>query len=183
MPQLRSLPLLFALLVGTAAAQSGGESGLVLYSTALQADPGQGAVLAELPSGTPVSVHGRQGMWLLVTAAVAGADTRGWARMTAVRFSGGPASPSASSGLAGFSRSLTGLLGGMRTRQPSTANATIGIRGLTPQELATAHFDAAALARVNAAMANREQAAAFASAGGLVSRPLSAAPPAAGVGR
>lgn len=182
MPHLRTLPLLLVLLAGTVAAQQGGENGVVLYPAALHAEPGQGAVLAELPGGTSVDVHGRQGMWLLVTASVAGAETRGWARMTAVRFSGGPAGPSASSGFAGFSRSLTGLLGGMRTRQPRTANATIGIRGLTPQELATAHYDAAALARVGAAMASREEAAAFASAGGLVSRPLST-PPAAGAVR
>lgn len=149
------------------------EAGVLLRDVTLHAEPG-GAAVAELARGGHVGVHGRQGLWLLVTAATAAGERRGWTRLMAVRL--GSAVPpaggagSAGGGFAAFSRSVSGLLGGLRGRDTRTANATIGIRGLTPSEITTARFDAAALARVAAAQASAAEARAFAAAGGVVAR-------------
>ena len=179
-PSLILLTLLGALLAaGISAALAGAsvaEYGTLLRDSALVANPG-GAEMRRLAAGTTVEVHGRQGLWLLVTAPGADAGTRGWTRLTAVRLGGAAGAAGAStanapseSGFARFSRSITGLLGGLRGRETRTAHATIGIRWLTPTELRTAHHDAAALATVAGLRASREEAELFASAGGLEAR-------------
>jgi len=190
-PTLTSLTLLAALLVaslsGALAGSGVAEHGTLLRDSALVASPG-GAEVRRLAAGTSVDVHGRQGLWLLVTAPGADEGTRGWTRLTAVRL-GGEAGGSTTnapseSGFARFSRSITGLLGGLRGRETRTAHATIGIRGLTPTELRTAHHDAAALAAVAELRASREEAELFASAGGLEARAVGElAAPAAGAAR
>lgn len=162
------------------------DRGLILRDTSLLAEPGQGAPLAELARGTTVAVHGRQGLWMLVTAPTPGGDQRGWMRLTALRLeSGAPPTSAAgtaggSSGFARFSRSVTGLLGGLRGRETRTAHATVGIRGLAPGEIETARFDAAALAWVAEAQASAAQARQFADSGGLTARRVPPLPAVAG---
>ncbi|MEQ8232224.1 MAG: hypothetical protein RLW61_11845 [Gammaproteobacteria bacterium] len=151
------------------------EHGTLLRESALVAMPG-GAEIARLAAGTTLEVHGRQGLWLLVTAPGTEGARRGWTRLTAVRLGGAAGTSAASApqagGFARFSRSITGLLGGLRGRDTRTAHATIGIRGLTPGELQTAHHDARALAMVAALGASRTDAELFAQAGGLTARPV-----------
>ena len=80
----------------------------------------------------------------------------------------------AGGGFARLSRSVTGLLGGLRGRESNTAHATLGIRGLAAGEIENAHFDAAALAWVAAASASASEAQLFAQAGGLIARDVPA---------
>ena len=179
--------LLVASLSGAFAGAGVAEHGTLLRDSALVASPG-GAEIRRLAAGTSIEVHGRQGLWLLVTAPEADETTRGWTRLTAVRLGGEAGASTANtpseSGFARFSRSITGLLGGLRGRETRTAHATIGIRGLTPGELRTAHYDAAALAAVSALRASREEAELFASAGGLQARAVDElAAPATGAAR
>ena len=135
-PSLILLTLLGALLAaGISAALAGAsvaEYGTLLRDSALVANPG-GAEMRRLAAGTTVEVHGRQGLWLLVTAPGADAGTRGWTRLTAVRLGGAAGAAGAStanapseSGFARFSRSITGLLGGLRGRETRTGRSTTG---------------------------------------------------------
>ncbi|MEQ8662737.1 MAG: hypothetical protein RLW62_18140, partial [Gammaproteobacteria bacterium] len=71
---------LFALaVVHVRAADDVAEQGTLLRESALVALPG-GAAVASLAAGTTVDVHGRQGLWLLVTAPTASGVQRGWTR-------------------------------------------------------------------------------------------------------
>ncbi|MEX2479260.1 MAG: hypothetical protein WD928_00220 [Gammaproteobacteria bacterium] len=179
--------LVSALLLTAAPVRAANESndrGLILRDTSLLAEPGHGAPLAELARGTTVSVHGRQGLWMLITALTPGGEQRGWTRLTALRLeSGAPPAAGATGGSGGFarlSRSVTGLLSGLRGRETRTAHATIGVRGLTPGEIETARFDAAALAWIAEAQASAAQAQQFAASGGLTARTIPPLAPAAG---
>ncbi len=174
-PSIRLLAVLVLLAAGPPAGALV-EGALVLRATTLHAEAdANSARVAELAPSTRVDVHGRQGLWLLVSTAAADPATRGWLRLTHVRMTGehhdaGAAQNGIGGGLARFSRSVTSLFGGLRGRETRTAHATIGIRGLTPGELTTATFDGAALDRVAAAAASAAEAEQFARAGGLVAR-------------
>lgn len=164
---------------GTRADESLIDRGVVLRDAALRSEPGTGTTLAQLVPGTRVDVHGRQGLWMQVTAPTANAVQRGWVFLPAIRLDGGAAAPAAGStpaggGFARLSRSVTGLLGGLRGRESNTAHATLGIRGLAAGEIENAHFDAAALAWVAAASASASEAQLFAQAGGLIARDVPA---------
>ena len=156
------------------------DRGVVLRDAPLRSDPGTGTTLAQLAPGTRVDVHGRQGLWMQVTAPTAHAGQRGWVFLPAIRLDGGAAAPAAvgstpaDGGFARLSRSVTGLLGGLRGRESNTAHATLGIRGLAAGEIENAHFDAAALAWIAAASASAADAQLFAQAGGLIARDVPA---------
>jgi len=183
-----SLALALFCLAGSSPAradESTADRGVVLRDSALRSDPGAGATIAQLAPGTMVDVHGRQGLWMLVTAPVASGGQRGWVFLPAVRLDSGaapaaqPGAAPAGGGFARLSRSVTGLLGGLRGRESNTAHATLGIRGLAAGEIENAHFDAAALAWIASASASAADAQLFAQAGGLIARdvPALTAPP------
>ncbi len=171
------LTLLATLTQFAYAAGNGGDRGVLLRDAELHAEAdASSTVLARLSVGTTLDVLGRNGLWMFAAHETAAGRTQGWVRLTRLRLTGAsaqvaPGSSGVSGGFARLSRSIGGLLGGFRSRQSESGSvATIGVRGLTPGELKTAHFDAAALGAVAAAVASNAEAENFARAGGLDAR-------------
>jgi len=150
------LPLGLLLLCTIATAQ---EPLLTNRATELRAAPEFDAkVLQALPEKSPVQLIERKGAWSQVKSGT----VTGWVRMMHLR--GGvvvEAQPQSAGGsaLSGFSR----LLGGNRT-QPDTRsrNATLGVRGLSPEDLKTASPNVQDLAKLAAMQADKPSAEKFA---------------------
>jgi len=142
-------PLLFAFLLaaasipGLAQAQAQ-ETATTNRSTELKDKPSffDGKALATLPENTPVKVLARNSGWTQVETA---ANQKGWVRVFHLRFSATvEQSSSSGSGLGG----LSSMLGFGRPKQENAKIATIGIRGLSEEELKNANPDAGQLARL-----------------------------------
>jgi hypothetical protein len=115
--------------------------------------------LATLPEGTPVKVLQRAGGWTQVSAN----NQQGWVRVFHLRFPT-VAQTSNSSGNAFTSiGSALGLGGGTRT----ASTATIGIRGLSPEDLKNASPDDAAVQKMQSYRADAPAAERFARDGKL----------------
>jgi hypothetical protein len=110
------------------------------------------ASVGQVAKGAKVDVLGRQGGWTQISS---GGRT-GWVRILSVRTtveSGGD---------------LSGLVqAGTRRSDSSRVVATAGLRGLSEEELKSAHYDAAELARLDRYMVDRGAAEQFARAAGL----------------
>ena len=131
-------------------------------ATELRANPDDSATsLASLPPQSKVQVIERKGAWSKVKT-----DTQsGWVRMMHLR--GGvtleeaPQSGSKSNSggfLAGFNR----LLGGNQQTNQRAQSATVGIRGLSAEELKTASPNPQALAEMKSFVCNKPDAEKFA---------------------
>ena len=145
-------------------------------ATDLRASPDDAAKLVRaLPAKSSVQQLERRGAWTRVqviegadnvtdkAAAKAAPKETGWVRMMHLR--GGVVvveSQPASSGsgfMSGFNRLLSGGSGRSSTQAQS---ATVGIRGLSPDELKTASPDAAALAKMNSFKSDKPEAERYA---------------------
>ena len=133
-------------------------------------------VLRSLPDKTAVKQLERKGAWTRVQ--VVGADQNaakatgknssatqtdtGWVRMMHLR--GGvvviETQPSSSGG--GFFAGVNRFLGGTPRGSTQAQSATVGIRGLSPDELKTATPDEAALAKMNTYKADKPEAERYA---------------------
>jgi uncharacterized protein YgiM (DUF1202 family) len=116
-----------ASLIGDVAAQ---EQAFTNRSTELRDRPGlDGKVLDTLKDGLQVKVIQRQGGWTRVDVN----QKQGWVRVFHLRF------PSTVETSSGGGNALTGLFGFGSRSQPQTSRvATIGIRGLSEEELKNA---------------------------------------------
>ncbi|MBN9409519.1 MAG: SH3 domain-containing protein [Burkholderiales bacterium] len=152
---------------------AGGEAALVKRAAELRQQPGEGSPsLGALAPQTAVTrLPTRQGAWVQVRTA---AGATGWLHIfdltSASSASGNPA--------AGALRGLTGLFtrntgAGAAT---TTATSTVGIRGLSTEDLARSQPDLAAVAQAEALRQDAGQAQAFASAAALPQRPLMVLP-------
>ncbi len=103
--------------------------------------------------GASVEVLGRQGGWTQVRAA----GRSGWVRVLSVRSD----APASTAGLAGL------VEAGTTRRDPGQVVAVAGLRGLTEEQLKTARFNAAELARLNQYAVTRADAEQFARAAAL----------------
>lgn len=164
---------------------AGAEGALVLRDTAVYAAPDRNSdELGQLRRGDKVGVLGRQGLWILLAAENGRGE--GWTRLTSLRLTGSSRSTTTApkqslGGFARLSRSVGGLLGGLRPRNSEPRSyATLGARGLTAAELEVAEFNAAAWSAVTAAAASAQDAETFARAGGLTARQVPDLPPAGG---
>jgi Bacterial SH3 domain len=133
-------------------------------ATTMRAAPDDAAAsLQELTAQTSVQVLERRGAWTRIKIEAA----TGWVRMMHLR--GGvvldaPATPSKSgSFLAGINRMLGGNQGSQRAQ-----SATLGIRGLSPEELKSAQPNPQALAEVRSFAATKSEAEQHANAAKLV---------------
>lgn len=117
------------------------------------------AVLAKVPKGASVEVLARQGGWLRIRAS----GKTGWVRMLSVR-----TRASAQRDVGG---ELAGLVG-MGTQQADSSRvvSVAGVRGLSPQDLQTAQFDAKELARLDRYAVSLTDAQVFAREGGLAAQ-------------
>lgn len=119
--------------------------------------------LASLPEGTAVKVTQRAGGWAKVEAN----GKAGWVRVFHLRFAT-TSETTSSSGAGGLFSSLGSALGGSRTTSQKTTIATVGIRGLSPEDLKNASPDAEALRKVQSYRADKASAERFAREGKLV---------------
>lgn len=109
--------------------------------------------VSKLAAGAKVDIVARNGGWYQVKA---GTKT-GWVRMLNVR-----RATTASSSVAGLATVASGRAG------TGTVSTTTGVRGLDAQELATATFNEAQVAKAEGYRVSRADAEAFARAGKLV---------------
>jgi hypothetical protein len=155
MPIRLVLPLLFALLsmAGAAVAQ---DQATTNRATELKDRPAAEArTLASLAIDAPVKVLARQGGWTQVEAGT----QRGWVRAFHLRFQSTVETSSSGSSMSG----LTSVFGFGSRKAPETSKvATLGIRGLTPEDFKNASPDPAALRKLQSYRADKASAERFA---------------------
>lgn len=133
------------------------EAGMMSKSDALRAEPYVDAKsLKTLAAGEKLEILGRQGGWYKIRSG----KVNGWVRMLSVR-KGGAQKGGAASGLLALAsgRGATGKV-----------VATTGVRGLNEEELKSAVFNEAEVARAESYTVSRADAAAFARQGKLTAR-------------
>ncbi len=175
------------LLAGAGAALADGDPGVLRRAAELRATPSASAQsLASLPAQAPVTrLAGREGAWIQVRTT---AGQTGWLHLFdvgspgAAGSAGSAAGQAASSGLRGLTSLFSGGSGG--TTVPTT---TVGIRGLSAEDIANAQPDVAAVARMEGLRQSEAEARAFASSAPLKSQtveplPAPAAPEAGSAG-
>jgi hypothetical protein len=151
--------LLFLGLAAPAMAQS---QAFTNRATDLKADAGdQSATVARLAENTEVKVVARAGAWTRVEA---GAQ-KGFVRGFHLRF---PAAVATESGGGGFLSGLSSAIGG-RPKSQQAGIQTVGVRGLSPDDLKNAAPNNEALAKAQSYRADKPAAERFAREGRLVS--------------
>lgn len=151
------LPL--ALLLGLIPVAMAEESGQVVSATALLQAPQRGAAqVAELKQGETVAILTRSGSWLKVRSA---ANQEGWVFMLDVRLR-----------KTSWTRQASGFFGLFNrvNQQSSAAAMTVGIRGISEEDLQQAVPNYGALGLLEAHVANESQAYGFASQRNLSAR-------------
>jgi hypothetical protein len=131
-------------------------------TTEIRSEPSDTATsLQSLPAQAKVQLIERKGAWSRVKADTADAKT-GWVRMMHLRGSviveEAPQQTKSGGLLSGFNR----LLGGNSQGNQRAQSATLGIRGLSPEELKTANPDAQQLAMMKSFAASKPDAERFA---------------------
>lgn len=111
--------------------------------------------LASLPENTEVKVLARGGAWTRVEA---GGKT-GWVRVFHLRFPATAATESSGGG--GFLSGIASAIGG-RPKSQQAGIQTVGVRGLSPEELKNASPDGEALKRMQSFGADKGSAERFA---------------------
>ncbi len=137
----------------------------------------RGNLVGRLPAGSSVSVFSRKGGWKEIFSE--NQNLTGWVRSYQVReglvkaeIKSEPESDSRGflAGLASFSRSATGFFGGGDDSGGSSRTATIGVRGLSEEEIKGAKPDLEELKKLQSFSSNNTRMKTFASKGGLSSK-------------
>jgi hypothetical protein len=115
--------------------------------------------LATLPENTEVKVVARGGGWTRVEAG----GQSGWVRVFHLRF---PVTTATESSGGGFLSGISSAIGG-KPRSQQAGIQTVGVRGLSPEELKNASPDAEALKRMHSYAADKGAAERFAREGRL----------------
>jgi hypothetical protein len=150
--------LLLALGLSLAGVTLAQEQAFANRATELKDRPAfEGRTIAPVPDGTPVKVVSRQGGWTQVEV---GAN-KGYIRVFHLRF---PSTVEQSSSSGGALGGLTSMFGfGGSKRGPETSKvATIGIRGLTPEDFQSSSPDPAALRKLQSYRSDKASAERFA---------------------
>ena len=131
-------------------------------ATDLKADAGdQAATVARLNENTEVKVVARAGAWTRVEAGT----QKGFVRAFHLRF---PATATTESSGGGFLSGISSAISG-RPRSQQAGIQTVGVRGLSPEELKNAAPNNEALAKAQSYRADKPAAERFARDGKLVS--------------
>jgi uncharacterized protein YgiM (DUF1202 family) len=118
--------------------------------------------IAQLPDNTAVKVIARQSGWTQVEAN----QQKGWVRVFHLRF---PSTVETSSSSGGGLSGLSSMFGFGSRKAPETSKvATIGIRGLTPEDFKNASPDPGALRKMQSWRSDRAGAERFAKEAKLV---------------
>jgi hypothetical protein len=138
------------------------EEGSTVVSTALRSEPQSSSQeVATVPADTTVIINERKGSWFQVTLKDT-PDKTGWMRMFDVKMQGG------SSGGKSGGKSLASVFGGLfGGKSDSGAQSTIGIRGLSEEDLKTAHPNPAELNKMEQYKSSKENARKLAEAANL----------------
>lgn len=153
--------LLFVVLLGLAAPAFAQSQAFTNRATDLKDQASaESKTVASLPESTEVKVMQRSGGWTKVEAA----GRAGWVRAFHLRF---PATAATESSGGGLLSGLTGAFGGGRQRSQQAGIQTVGVRGLSPEELKNAAPDHAALAKAQSYRADKPAAERFAREGKL----------------
>ena len=123
-----------------------------------QAAP-ESKTLASLPENAEVKVLARGGGWTRVESG----GKSGWVRVFHLRF---PATTATDSSGGGFLSGLSSAIGG-KPRTQQAGIQTVGVRGLSPEELKNASPDAESLKRMQSFAADKGSAERFAREGKL----------------
>lgn len=151
-----------------ALAQAGGEAAMVKRPAELRAQPGESsASLGALAAQTAVTrLPGRNGAWVQVQTAQ---GATGWLHMFDLTSATAANNGSASGAL----RGLTGLFArNTGTSGTTTATSTVGIRGLSAEDLTRSQPNLAAVGQADGLRQDAAQAQAFANTAALSRRPL-----------
>ena len=161
------------LVVVVAAPLSASQEGIIVRSATVYADAVSGArKVGNIPAGTRVSIFERRGGWKEVFSETP--ELIGWVRSFQVRegeYSAPAAEASESdsrgflSGLAAFSRKASRFFSPQSGA--ATGSATIGVRGLSEEELRAAKPDLAELAKMQGFASDRARLERFRKAGQL----------------
>lgn len=152
--------ILLLVFLGLAVPASAQGQAFTNRATDLKADAGdQAATVARLAENTEVKVVARAGAWTRVEA---GAQ-KGFVRAFHLRF---PATATTDSGGGGFLSGLSSAIGG-RPKSQQAGIQTVGVRGLSPEELKNAAPNPEALARAQSYRADKPTAERFARDGRL----------------
>ena len=161
------------------AAQAQSDPGILRRAAELRESPAPTAAsLVALPAQASVTrLAGRQGAWIQVRTS---AGVTGWVHLFDVGSPGSPTTapaqggaPSGSSALRGLTSLLTGGGASGGTTVPTT---TVGIRGLSAEDIAQAQPNAEAVTQMEALRQSEAQARAFASGATLVSQTVTPLP-------
>jgi hypothetical protein len=129
------------------------------------APSGASASKQRLAKGTELEVIRRQGAWLEVRVENNGSE--GWVKQSSVRATTETASAPSKKKSGGFfanlSRGISRLLGGSSDAPQDRGNVTVGIRGLTAEDLAATIPDPGEVDKMESFRADRDQAFRFAS--------------------
>ena len=160
------------------AAQAQSDPGILRRAVELRESPAPNAAsLAALPAQASVTrLAGRQGAWIQVRTA---ADVTGWVHLFDVGSPGSPTTAPAQGGAPSGSnalRGLTSLLTGGASGGTTVPTTTVGIRGLSAEDIAQAQPNAEAVAQMEALRQSEAQARAFASGATLVSQTVTPLP-------
>jgi Zn-dependent protease with chaperone function len=131
--------LLFAVLLCALALPAAAQQAFTNRSTELKGDGADAKVLATLPENTEVKVIQRAGGYTKVEAK----GQVGWVRVFHLRF---PAVAVTSESSGGALSGLSSIIGG-RPKSQQAGIQTVGVRGLSPEDLKNASPDPAALAK------------------------------------
>lgn len=119
---------------------------------------GEARVVAMLPESSPVTVLSRSGGWTEVESG----GQRGWVRVFHLRFAATVEEGTRTSGSSFFGGVGSALGFGGPKRNDQAKIATIGIRGLTPEDMRNASPDTEALRRLQSFRADKAAAERFA---------------------
>jgi hypothetical protein len=159
------------LLAAAAAAQT--ETLLLKRAAELRQGPSDStSAVASLPAQAPLTrLPERQGAWMRVTTS---AGQTGWIHMFDVGTATAPTS--AGSTASGMLRGLTNFLNRGNTQATTTATSTVGIRGMSSEDIANAQPNLSALKQAEALRADAAQARKFADEAQLAARTVEALP-------
>lgn len=153
---IRIPPLLVLAGALLAAPLAGAESGTLVRSAELKAEPfSDAATVASLPEQSQVEVLKRQGAWARVRAK----DGEGWLRLLSLRLGSGAAPARVEGGDGKVEGAALSLLGIGPKPQPTVAT---GVRGLSEEDLRNARPNPRELERLNQYAVSRGDAKAFA---------------------
>ena len=163
--------LVLGLLAAPAQAQQDGA--VIKRATELRESPAESsASLGALAADSAVARTGeRKGSWIKVRTTQ---GTAGWVHMFDVGAQSGAAATSGNAATGGL-RSLGGLFGG-NSGSTTTATSTVGIRGLSAEDIANAQPNPTAVQQAEKLRVNADQARQFANAAALHSQSVEPLP-------